>query len=227
MKRLYLLLQLDADQRTDCARDEMLTLLKHHGLSPPFRAAMLDDAVSAGAHLKREALAGLPDLVISADVSDAADVDSLLAAISALNHDFNACITQERVVMDPPIDDNGRIAGSMQFCSFRKIGSLSHDAFMRIWREDHTQVAIDCQSTFGYRQHEVLEWLRGELNADAIVEEHFPLTALSDPTEMFGAIGDPAAMQSNLKHIIDSCDRFIDKQTVNVIHMSEYQYNES
>ena len=58
---------------------------------------------------------------------------------------------------------------------------LSYEQWLDIWHNSHTRVAIDTQSTFGYRQNVVvrpLTYLAPPI--DAIIEENFPPAAMSD-----------------------------------------------
>ena len=56
----------------------------------------------------------------------------------------------------------------------------------------------------------------------AIVEEHFPIEAMSSPAVFFNAEGDAEKLQRHQREIAESCARFIDFQSINVVHMSEY-----
>ena len=58
----------------------------------------------------------------------------------------------------------------------------------------------------------------------AIVEECFPESALSDPFVFFDAVGDPDKFNANLATMMDSCDRFIDRGTIDVIPTSQYNF---
>ena len=58
----------------------------------------------------------------------------------------------------------------------------------------------------------------------AIVEECFPESALSDPFVFFDAVGDPDTFNANLATMMDSCERFIDRGTIDVIPTSQYNF---
>jgi hypothetical protein len=100
---------------------------------------------------------------------------------------------------------------------------IAHDEWIRVWQGSHTQVAIDTQSTFGYRQNVVIRALTyAAPHYDAIVEENFPAAAMSDQNAFYDAVGDDAKRDANLKAMIDSCVRFIDFDRIDVIPTSEY-----
>jgi hypothetical protein len=62
-----------------------------------------------------------------------------------------------------------------------------------------------------------------EVPFDAIVEEHFPIEAATSPEVFFDAPSDTKKLQENVARMMASCERFIQQDTINVIHMSEYK----
>lgn len=111
-------------------------------------------------------------------------------------------------------------AGTLQLCSFNGLAELSAEEFASRWLGDHTPVAIATQSTTAYRQHLVVETLAGE-PLQAIVEEQFPAAAADSTEYFFAAAGDPARLRQHTQAMQQSCSRFIDFTTLNVIHLSD------
>jgi len=176
----------------------------------------------AAAHHRRESVAGeLPDVVAVFRIDSDQQIYAIVEAFTNMTSTLTALRCREREVMSPDRIQSGRIDGSMQFCSFSRPANQTHDEFMRIWWQEHTDVAIRTQSTFGYRQYEILEVVSGTFYADAIVEEHFPLEALSNPAVYFAA-ADASELKAHLDEMMASCDRFIDPDSINVVHMTEY-----
>ena len=45
---------------------------------------------------------------------------------------------------------------------------------------------------------------------------------MDSPHAFYDAVGDDEKLQKNLTAMIESCARFIDNDSINVVHMSEY-----
>jgi hypothetical protein len=102
---------------------------------------------------------------------------------------------------------------------------LGWAAWREVWRDIHTKVAIDTQSNFEYVQNLVVESLTEDSPPYiAIVEECFPLAALTDPQVFFDAAGDPEKFDRNLAAMMESCNRFIDFGTIDVIPTSQFNF---
>jgi hypothetical protein len=119
--------------------------------------------------------------------------------------------------------DGSRVEGMSQVVFLQRPPRLAFEDWIRIWHGSHTQVAIDTQSTFGYRQNVIVRALTyAAPHYDAIIEENFPAAAMSSPQAFYAAVGDEAKYQANLQAMIDSCRRFIDFDRIDVIPTSEY-----
>ena len=114
-----------------------------------------------------------------------------------------------------------RTAGTLQLCSFNAKPELTAEQFQQRWLQAHTPVAIATQSTSHYRQHLVHTTLLGDA-VDAIVEEQFPATAADSLQHFFNAVGNPEQLRRNMAAMQQSCAQFIDFNTLNVIHLSDW-----
>jgi len=123
--------------------------------------------------------------------------------------------------LQTPLEPAQRIVGTLQLCSFNAIHGLSELEFDRRWLGLHTAVAIETQATTHYRQHRVMQTIKGEA-LDAIVEEQFPAAAANSLEVFFDAVGNPEKLQQHISSMQQSCARFIDMQTINVIHLSDW-----
>lgn len=122
----------------------------------------------------------------------------------------------------PPILGE-RTAGFSQLALLKRLPHLAPDAWLDIWHNHHTQVAIDTQDTFLYVQNVVVRSLTAAAPAyDAIVEECFPAAAMTDPYAFFNAVGDEDKFQRNVGTMMESCKRFIDLEKIDVIPSSQY-----
>lgn len=57
---------------------------------------------------------------------------------------------------------------------------------------------------------------------DAIVEEDFPEAAMTSVHAFYDAVGDDAKLKRNVDAMMQSCARFIDGGTVDVVVTSQY-----
>ena len=151
------------------------------------------------------------------------------AALSANSGKFALYLVAESTIIPQPEDARGapgeRNAGWSQMALIPLPDRLTREQFMDVWHDSHTRIAIDTQSNFEYVQNTVLRCLTpGSPRYAAIVEECFPLEALSDPFVFFDAVGDEAKFNENLKIMMDSCDRFIDRGVVDVLPTSQFDY---
>lgn len=119
----------------------------------------------------------------------------------------------------------GRTNGMCQIALFKKPANLTRNQWLEIWLGSHTQIAIDTQSTFSYRQNivESAAWSEEYPVYDAIVEEQFPFAAMTDRSVFFDAPGDEARYKANEKAMVDSVTRFIDFTAFECVPMSEYR----
>jgi len=121
------------------------------------------------------------------------------------------------------VADGQRTPGMYQVVLLRKPPRLSHEQWLEIWLGSHTQVAIDTQSTFGYRQNVVVRPLTYAAPPyDAVIEEYFPAEAMTDPMVFYNAVGDETKRKKHEKAMFDSVVRFIDFDKIDRIPMSEY-----
>ncbi len=122
-----------------------------------------------------------------------------------------------------PAQAGERTHGFAQMALLTRPPRLSAEAWLDIWRNQHTQVAIETQDNFLYVQNlVVLPLTHGAPRLDAIVEECFPPAAMSDPQAFFDALGDEEKFQRNLTAMLDSCKRFLDFDKIDVVPTSQY-----
>lgn len=106
-------------------------------------------------------------------------------------------------------------------CLSRRPGQ-SWEEFIHIWQGDHKIVAVETQSTVGYVRNTIVRPLtEGAPRWDAIVEETFPIEALTSPLAFYAAASQED-LERNLGRMMASCKRFIDFDTIEFTHMSEY-----
>lgn len=113
--------------------------------------------------------------------------------------------------------------GMNEIVSLRIPDWLDRNEWLKIWHESHTQIAIDTQSTYGYRQNVVARALTPSAPAiDAFIEENFPEKAIYSRMGFYDADGDEALLAKRKQIMFDSCVRFIDFEKIDCIPTSEY-----
>ena len=102
---------------------------------------------------------------------------------------------------------------------------LAYDEFIERWHKEHRAVALETQSTFGYVRNEIVRALTpGAPTWAAIVEEHFPIEALTDPLVWYAADGSKERYRKHLERMIQSCAAFLAMDRVEAHPMSEYVF---
>ncbi len=122
-----------------------------------------------------------------------------------------------------PPKPGARTDGFSQIVFLRRPKDLSWAKWRYIWQNQHTQVAIETQSNFEYRQNLITRRLTPESGLyDAIIEECFPIEALTDALDYFDAPNDPEKMQVNLRRMMESVAKFIDHNRMDCIPTSQF-----
>ena len=116
----------------------------------------------------------------------------------------------------PPVPDGVRTDALANLAFIRKPREAPYDSWLRHWRGPHTQVAMQTQATFGYVQNRVVRPLTPDTpQVDAIVEELFPMAAVTDMHAFYGSGGDDAELSRRITTLMESvavlgADRDID-----------------
>jgi len=208
--------------RQQCVKDLSHALLQTNDVQR-LTIQLEDGDVADAAIWRREGCATLPQLVISIFIKSVTSHETLTPLVAAHLEAVDAYLVHESEVLNPNFLVGQRGTGTAQICCFNASKGLNQAEFIKRWQAQHTEIALRTQSTFGYRQNLVVETLtQGATNWSAIVEEHFPSEAMTSPEVFFNAIGDTQKLQKHQREMADSCKRFIDFESINVIHMSEY-----
>lgn len=127
--------------------------------------------------------------------------------------------------------DGERLDALANVAVLRRPLDQPYDAWLAVWKGDHTTVAIETQGTFGYVQHRVVEALggSGDPAADAgevaaIVEEHFPMAALTDPHAFYGSGGDSDELERRMSRMFASISRFGADRDLDLVPTSRYRW---
>ena len=229
-KLLYPLWKAESET-ADGFRDSLLQGLAPELVALPgvrgLRLCVADSEVDPAAGRRMLNSTSPPDAVVSLWVDDSGAAGSWEALIDATV----ASRTAYQVVESEPLVNQAvhpskpgeRVFGMCHVVFFRKPEDMERADWLAVWQGSHTRVAIDTQSTFGYRQNVVVRELDEDSpHFDAIVEENFPPGAMTSDHDFYDSGGDDALLQARMTEMMESCVRFIDFESIDVIPMSEY-----
>ena len=151
------------------------------------------------------------------------EIDRVLDGVCAAWHGW--VVAESTIIPNTlhPAVPGQRTFGWAQMAFLTLPDRLGHDAWLEIWQEHHTLVAIETQANFEYVQNTVVRPITsGAPPYVAIVEECFAQAALTDPFAFFDASGNPDRFDANLGRMMASCDRFLDRGTIDVIPTGQY-----
>jgi hypothetical protein len=172
-----------------------------------------------------------PNQPISAVVSvwaDSATAGVVAAVANAVDEpDLHAYRVTEKVRLDPPsVPDGERLDALAQVALLRRPADMSRADYLEYWQVRHTPIAIRTQNTFGYIQNIVDEALTpSSPDIAAIVEEHFPMAALTDAHAFYGSRGDEAELNRRMGELMASVSRFGADQGLDLVPTSRYHWD--
>ena len=157
--------------------------------------------------------------------------DQVRSAITRLEKECDdpnhlaAYLVTESVPLPPPETAPGeRTAGLANIALLRRPADLDEPTWRQRWHIDHTPVAIETQSTFGYTQNTVVRPLTpGAPVIDAIVEELFPIEATSDLHAFFGAADDDD-LRDRMERMVASTTAFGANRDIDTVPTSRYVF---
>jgi hypothetical protein len=152
-------------------------------------------------------------------------VRAALALLDKECDDVAAYLVTESVPLPPPPTPAGeRTPGLANVALLRRPHDLDEATWRHRWHIDHTPVALETQSTFGYTQNEVVHPLTAGAPAiNAIVEELFPLEAISDLHAFFGA-ADNDDLRYRMERMVASTAAFGANRDVDTVPTSRYVF---
>jgi hypothetical protein len=171
-----------------------------------------DDAVAGALTLQH---LGQPiETVISTSGGVEGDILQILS--DSLDELVGWEVEQRKPLPPPPVPDGVRADALANLAFIRKPREMSYDAWLQHWHGPHTKIAMETQSTFGYVQNRVVRPLAPDTpQVDAIVEELFPMAAITDVHAFYGSGGDDPELSRRITQLMESvavmgADRDID-----------------
>ncbi len=151
--------------------------------------------------------------------------DQVAAALRLLQSEADtvaAYLVTESVPLVPPDQLGCRTTGLANIALLRRPTGLDQDSWLSRWQRDHTPVAIDTQATFGYTQNWVVRALTpGAPVIAGIVEELFPVEAITDLKAFFGA-ADDVDLQNRISRMVASTSAFGANADIDTVPTSRY-----
>ncbi|HEY9303623.1 MAG TPA: hypothetical protein VIO95_04960, partial [Mycobacterium sp.] len=133
-------------------------------------------------------------------------------------------VTESVPLAAPAAESGTRTPGLANIALLRRPADMDQATWLNRWQRDHTSVAIETQSTFGYTQN----WVVRALTPDApgiagIVEELFPIEAITDLHAFFGA-ADDKDLQDRLGRMVASTTAFGANENIDTVPTSRYVF---
>ncbi|OBA57976.1 hypothetical protein A5647_22350 [Mycobacterium sp. 1100029.7] len=148
-----------------------------------------------------------------------------LALLAAECEQLAAYLVTESVPLAFPGGEPGsRTTGFANIALLRRPPELDQATWLDRWQGNHTRVAIETQSTFGYTQNWVVRALTSDApGIAAIVEELFPIEAVSDLKAFFGAADDDD-LADRLGQMVASTTAFGANENIDTVPTSRHVF---
>lgn len=188
---------------------------------------VVDDTVAAGAALRQENLRPGPAAIVSFWLNSShirKPFEKLLEAEAPRIAGY--AVTESTVLpITKTHEDGKRTKGFSQIALIQRPPRVTHEEYLDTWLGSHTQVGVETQSNFYYCQNIVNRVLTaGSPLWASIVEECFPLEAMTDPQAFYDAAGNEEKYQERFARMMNSCGRFIDVDKIDVMITSEFRF---
>ncbi len=144
------------------------------------------------------------------------------AALAEYAHTLAGYLVVESrpLLHEPPVGK--RAPGANLVTCIKQKPDIRYDEFIDRWNNEHRKVAVETQSTFAYVRNAVVRRLTTEgADWDGIVEESFPLEALSDPHVWYDCSNEDE-YKKRLQRMMESVTAFLDLSALESTPMSEY-----
>lgn len=154
-----------------------------------------------------------------------AQIGAALELLGAQADQIAAYLVTESAPMPPPDGSAGeRVKGLSNIALLRRPAELDEATWLARWQGDHTPVAIETQSTFGYVQNYVVRALTPDAPPlSAIVEELFPIESVTSLHAFFGA-ADDAELADRMGRMVASTSAFGANQNIDTVPTGRYVF---
>lgn len=231
-KLVYCLWKQDGTTPSDFGRElrGALADVLEAGGARGLRVFVADEEIAAGEKLRLSAEAAHKDGYVSFWLEASQDREALESEIARRASRIAGYLVVESRPMIPPGagEKRGRRSpGWVQVTGISPREGLAYDEFLHHWYDVHRQVAIDTQSSTAYVRNEIVRPLTPDAPVwAAVVEETFPIEALSDPRVFYDGRGSEERFRENAQKMFESVQAFLDLGRVDAHPMSEYVFGD-
>ncbi|WP_433664323.1 hypothetical protein ACQPW1_20645 [Nocardia sp. CA-128927] len=187
--------------------------------------ANISDATVANAMLRLTTFDDPINAVVSVWLPDQHETDTVADILASTAKRVAGWRVEEVSPIEPPsVPLRERAPGLANIAFLRRPDTLPQAEWLHRWRDQHTEVAIATQATFGYVQNLVLESVTDAApDIAAIVEELFPIEALTDAHAFYGSNGDNAELTRRINRLMNSISTFGADRDIDVVPTSRYR----
>jgi hypothetical protein len=147
----------------------------------------------------------------------------VLTGLEAGSHVYR--VTEHRRLDPPAVPDGERADALTNIAVLRRPDGMNQAEYLDYWLVRHTPIAIRTQATFGYIQNVVEEALtQGAPAIAAIVEELFPMAAMTDTHAFYGSGGDNQELRRRITELMTSVARFGAGTGLDLVPTSRYRW---
>ena len=167
-----------------------------------------------------------PNAVIFIKVKSYFSADTLESYLEKITNKIHGFVVSESIILNKPEKSplGSRSEGFSQVVFLEKPATMATFDWFDHWTNYHTEIAIQTQSNFIYVQNTVVRPLqKASPSFIAIIEECFPLEAMTDPEVFYNAKNNPEQFAKHAQIMMDSCEKFIDFKKIEVIPTSRYR----
>ena len=189
------------------------------------KVAVFDAAVADGSGLSIGTHP--PDALVSWWTDCSWNLEPFLEALNPVDEVPEAYLVCESIPLryQLPLDSDGRCQGFSTVACFEVQPGIGNEEFVQRWFGPHCAVAVETQRTHSYVRNEVVRALTPNAQPWAgIVEEMFPIEALTDPAVFFDAVDNPELQRNNEHRMFQSVAGFLDLSTIVRRPLSEYRF---
>ncbi len=228
MEKLVYLVHRNAEVPGDALRDALTgPLVGRRGEGGARDIAINVDDVAQGEKVLIRRSSPPIRAMVSFWMDDSQDRGDCETALSELADGLHGYLVLESV---PLVNTTMRAAAgertpgaNLVTCISRR-SDISEAYFLDRWYNEHRDVALATQSTFAYVRNTIVRPLTRDAPPwDGIVEESFPIEALTDQHVWYDSGGDDALLGERIKGMVASVGAFLDLSVLESTPMSEYR----
>ena len=185
-----------------------------------------DADVASAINLVKSNYSPSPNAIIFIKVRSYFASDEIDLQLDKIAKKIEGFVVSESIILEnekkSPL--GSRAEGFSQIVFLEKPANMTEFDWFDHWTNHHTKIAIHTQSNFIYIQNTIVRPLqKGSPSFVAIIEECFPSEAMTDPQVFYAAGNNPELLTKNAQIMMDSCEKFIDFQKIEVIPTSRYK----